>query len=311
MMRRALPLLLTMASGLALAGQASAATGFGLLPAAFTTAIALPVQPGCAGAGPATGQLAAGASPFSKASAILGGEPSQLERIMRQQASAPSAGLVPAPASPSGPVAGVAGCSGSAQFTFGQPAITRMAPGLALPRPARTVGPDDFLSSRRLPVSHTSFDAQWARVNGAALPGGLVRGLPLGSGNGGQLARIKAVNAWANGRIRYVEDRDLYRQADFWADARTTLRLRAGDCEDIAILKMQLLAAAGVPRDAMFLTIARDLARNADHALLVVRDGGTFWLLDNATNTLIDANAAIDYRPIMSFNQKGKWLHGY
>ncbi len=311
MKRRTLPLLLTMATGLALAGPASAATGFGLLPAAFATAISLPAQPACAVPGPAAGNLAAAASPFSKASAILGGEPSQLERIMHQQRSAASAGLAPAPASPSGAFAGSAGCSGSAQFTFSQPAIAGMAPGLALPRPARTVGPGDFLSSRRLPVSHTSFDAQWARVSHTALPGGLMQGLALVSGNGGQLARIEAVNAWANGRIRYVEDKDLYRKADFWADARTTLRLRAGDCEDIAILKMQLLAAAGVPRDAMFLTIARDLARNADHALLVVRDGGKFWLLDNATNTLVDANAAIDYRPIMSFNAAGKWLHGY
>lgn len=311
MKRRALPLLLTMASGLALPGEAAAATGFGLLPAAFATAISLPAQPACAVPGPAAGNLASAGSRFSKSAAILGGEPSQLERIMHQQGSAASAGLVPEPAAQSGIFAGSAGCSGSAQFAFNQPAIARMAPGLALPRPAQPVAPGDFLSSRRLPVSHTSFDAQWARVSQAALPGGLVQGLALVSGNGSQLPRIEAVNAWANGRIRYVEDKDLYHKADFWADAGTTLRLRAGDCEDIAILKMQLLAASGVPRDAMFLTIARDLARHADHALLVVRDGGKFWLLDNATNTLIDANAAIDYRPIMSFNQKGKWLHGY
>jgi predicted transglutaminase-like cysteine proteinase len=123
--------------------------------------------------------------------------------------------------------------------------------------------------------------------------------------------RIAAINAWTNGTVRYVEDRDLYGQADYWASARTTLKRRAGDCEDIAIAKMQLLAAMGVPRSDMYLTIARDLARNADHAMLVVRFEGEHLLLDNATDEVLDASGSYDYRPILSFNTAQKWLHGY
>ena len=52
----------------------------------------------------------------------------------------------------------------------------------------------------------------------------------------------------------------------------------------------------------MFLVIARDLARNADHAVLVVRQDGRHWLLDNATDRLLDASGSFDYRPIMSFS---------
>jgi hypothetical protein len=59
----------------------------------------------------------------------------------------------------------------------------------------------------------------------------------------------------------------------------------------------------------MYLTIARDLVRHADHALLVVRHAGRFYLLDDSTDELLDGNLANDYRPILSFGE-GKWLHG-
>jgi predicted transglutaminase-like cysteine proteinase len=61
----------------------------------------------------------------------------------------------------------------------------------------------------------------------------------------------------------------------------------------------------------MQLVIARDLVRGSDHAVLVVRSEGRNWLLDNATDTLLDASLSYDYRPIMSFSQGNKWIHGY
>lgn len=125
------------------------------------------------------------------------------------------------------------------------------------------------------------------------------------------MATLAAVNAWANARIRFVEDKVLYGKADYWANASTTLKRGAGDCEDIAIAKMQVLAALGLARDDMSLIIARDLVRKADHALLVVRMDGKNWVLDNSTNQLLDARSSYDYRPIMSFSSSGKWLHGY
>lgn len=124
-------------------------------------------------------------------------------------------------------------------------------------------------------------------------------------------SRIAAINGWVNNQITYTDDIKLYRQNDYWASSRETLRLRKGDCEDYAILKMDLLAAAGISRDRMSLVVARDLARNADHAVLVVQlEHGTV-VLDNATDALLDGRFAHDYRPIMSFASSGKWLHGY
>lgn len=245
--------------------------------------------------------LRADSSGSSKSAAILGGASSQLERISLQQAAQAgqtSLGLT----GKIEPAAGGVRCQQFARSWSNAPftgTVGRM--------PAN---PENFLGSARLPLRRTSFDAQWDRVRSAGLSSRALSSLAPRGGTPTR-AMLAAVNAWSNGHIRYEEDRDLYGQADYWATASTTLRRGAGDCEDIAIVKMQALAALGLPRSDMYLTIARDTVRNADHALLVVRLEGKYWLLDNATDTPLDAAMSYDYRPIMSFSTSGKWLHGY
>ncbi len=177
--------------------------------------------------------------------------------------------------------------------------------------PAIATSPDNFLASKRLSIRRTSFDKDWARVSGKGFSASSAARLVSVTRGAPGLAELAAVNGWANGRIRYVEDRQLYGKADYWASAGETLRRGAGDCEDIAIAKMQLLAALGVNRDAMYLTIARDTVRATDHAVLVVKMDGKAWLLDNATDRVLDASQAYDYRPIVSFSENNRWLHGY
>lgn len=269
--------------------------------------------------------LAAGG--YSKASAILGGSGSALDRIrMDQAAQAMPVTLLAGPADKPVGVSGVGLAPGAAplvtmpasSFALGADcsrfALPRMT-GVPFPpgRAALPGGADEFLQTRRLSVSRTAFDQQWARVSQQGLSAQALRREP---GLGGivpgsaSLETLATVNSWANRRIRFVEDAKLFRTADYWAPAPTTLRLGAGDCEDIAIAKMQALAAVGVPRSDMFLTIARDLARRADHALLVVRMDGRFWLLDNSTDRVLDAADSYDYQPVLSFSQDMKWLHG-
>lgn len=133
----------------------------------------------------------------------------------------------------------------------------------------------------------------------------------LASDNADPEAKLGAVNRWVNDRIAYTEDRELFGRADHWAGPRQTLALGKGDCEDYALLKMHLLAAAGIPRKDMYLTIARDLVRRSDHAVLVVRTDSGFLMLDNATDRVLDAGSAFDYRPVLSFSEDKSWLHGY
>lgn len=294
----------------AFAPQASAASLAGFVPASLMFGAQLPaVRPAPC---PAVLAAAPASQPvFSKTAALLGGAPSQLELIQRQQRQAAALAPVAVATAALVPAALAFNCQAA-----GAPALS-LAVAIAPPATGgspfaavRPAVPGEFLSSQRLSISRTAFDAQWDRVTRATLGGRKVQGLGL-SATAPLVERLKAVNAWANDHVRYAEDQALYGRADYWASPAETLRRGAGDCEDIAILKLQLLAAMGVPRDAMFLTIARDLARRADHAILVVRDGSRFWLLDNATNSLSDATQAQDYRPIFSFSKNGKWLHGY
>lgn len=173
--------------------------------------------------------------------------------------------------------------------------------------PSLIADPDNFLGSKRLPVSQTPYDRSWDRVKAISAPQALATKFRQHSG----LSLLRAVNRWANENIRFVDDLHQDGRSDFWSDASETYRRRQGDCEDIAILKMQILAGAGIPRDAMYLTIARDRIRGADHAMLIVKYGGQHLLLDNATNQLVDASSVAGYQPIMSFSGNKKWLHGY
>lgn len=265
------------------------------------TAMAATVQPCLALVAPAT--LAA-AKPVSKAAAILGGQGSALDAIRRQQGGFPGSPAAPALAR-----------AASADMTALAPAA-RMAP---LNRPcaqapsfasSRRLGPDDYLGSRRVAIGRTHFDADWRRVKAERV--GLARELQrMIGGAADRTATLGAVNRWVNREIAYVEDRELFRRGDYWAGAKRTLRLRQGDCEDIAIAKMQLLAAAGVPRADMVLTIARDPVRRADHAVLIVRSGGGYVMLDNTTDLLLDARQDNEYRPVLSLGESRSWLHGY
>lgn len=249
-------------------------------------------------------------SATSKASAILGGAPSALELMrMQQSASSDSARMAntttATAARPLEPALGKPlGTAGCASFRGGNSAdfIT------AIDR--KPSSPEDFLGSKRIGIGRTMFDRDWNRVrSGKVSRSQLTRAVGARRAEG--LDLIGQVNSWANRSIRYVEDRDLWGKADQWSTASTTLKMGKGDCEDIAIAKMQLLAAAGVQRKDMVLTIARDLVRNADHAVLIVRHEGRYLLLDNSTDQVLDASLSYDYRPVLSFSENRSWLHGY
>jgi predicted transglutaminase-like cysteine proteinase len=274
-----------------LTAPAPAFAGVGIpgIPAALLFAIHAPEPAPCRVPSPDGDSVQA-----AKAEALLGGAPSALAMILRQQEGAVSPAAAPT-------------VSETCQPTPDETVVAQAPPSTVLP--TSTSLPGEFLGSQRLAVSRTMFDTDWERVSRRSVTARQMKGLGLVAGDGE--ANLRAINTWVNGNVRYVEDRALYGRADYWATSRETLRRRAGDCEDLAILKYQMLAAIGIPREAMFLTIARDLARHADHAVLIVREGARFWLLDNSTDQLVDAATPQDYRPIFSYGTAGKWLHGY
>ncbi len=192
----------------------------------------------------------------------------------------------------------------------------RLAPdvssGFRAGSPRQAKAGTDFLDSHIVPIRRTGFDAQWQRVSARGAGQANVRSAVLSAGAGAsRRMQVAAVNRWVNARVRFAEDSVNYGRRDYWADAAETLRRRAGDCEDYAIAKMQILAAMGIARDDMFLTLARDNIRRADHAMLVVMLEGQPLVLDNGSDELLDGKIANDFRPVYSFSGDRRFLHGF
>jgi len=252
-------------------------------------------------------QPAAGAMQESKSVAILGGQRSKLEEMRDSQSAQQPYSQNEAPLS----TARLAGLQApQTNECVNEPANLKIVPtGADLTLPSNVV-----MGTMSLAIRHSPFDREWAAVNKTRTSRLTYRALSAtGARNSGdRTAQVAAVNRWVNRNIAFGEDRDVYGRADYWAPAAETLRRGVGDCEDFAIAKMELLSVLGIARDKMRLVVARDLVRNADHAVLVVTlaDGRTM-MLDNMTDRLLDARLPNDYRPIMSFSQNAKWVHGY
>lgn len=170
-----------------------------------------------------------------------------------------------------------------------------------------------ILGSMSIAIARTPFDRKWSVINAKR---GITKVARILTATGARnssdpTAQVAAINRWVNQTIEFGEDRDIYGRADYWATASETFKRGVGDCEDFAIAKMELLSALGISRDKMRLVVARDLVRNADHAVLVVTLANGAVMLDNMTDRLLDAQLPNDYRPIMSFSQNAKWVHGY
>lgn len=220
----------------------------------------------------------------AKSAAILGGAPSRLQLIsMVQGGIAAAEAATPAFQAPE------------------QPA-----------EPVSMSTPNIF-GSTALPVGRTPFDGRWRRVAASGVGGahGPWQALIRNASSADRDGQLDQVNQWVNARIAFAEDAREYGIGDHWATASQSLRRGRGDCEDYAIAKMQLLRTLGFRSDDLYVVVVRDLARRADHALLVVRINGRFAVLDNGTDRVLDASSIRDYRPIMSYNGEKAWIHGY
>jgi len=113
------------------------------------------------------------------------------------------------------------------------------------------------------------------------------------------------INSAVNRRIEYRTDMQLHGTKDVWSLPAETLARGAGDCEDFAILKMGLLADAGVPLKQMSVTIVRDTRRNLYHAVLILDTGAKKLVLDNVTEDIRPDTSIDDYMPLFALNADG------
>lgn len=230
---------------------------------------------------------------YSKSDAIIGA-PSQLAAIMAAQAS--GAAIQVAAAFP-------------AQFLIRRPVFFTAPAAEPTDFRASPTRPDIF-NSIAMPIAHSPLDGRWQRVASAAVHG-RAASYAAALRTRDELGRLEAVNSFVNARVAFTNDIRQFGVADRWSNANETLARGRGDCEDYALAKLAMLRRAGIADRDLYFVVLKDVARRADHAVLVVRSGGRFLVLDNGTDRLVDSAALRDYRPVLTFTQGQRFTHGY
>jgi predicted transglutaminase-like cysteine proteinase len=177
-----------------------------------------------------------------------------------------------------------------------------------LPGPSTARSAPDLFGFTTLKLGRTLYDRVWREAAWSALPVAdpqldafvaRLKDLPM-------RGRVEEANAWINARVSYAPDRFVANH--HWGNLAKVLSEGRGEREDIAIAKLQLLAAAGVPRSDMYLVLVQDWWRVAEDYLLVVRDGDQVYVLDSKQDAFEDASQTSRYVPLLAFSADGGWL---
>ncbi len=127
---------------------------------------------------------------------------------------------------------------------------------------------------------------------------------------------IREVNQFFNQKLRYVEDVDLWRQADYWATPLESMAKGAGDCEDFALAKYFTLRELGVaPQKLRMIYVRARIGGPASsitqaHMVLAYYAAPTAepLVLDNLISSIKPASQRSDLQPVFSFNAEGIWV---
>ena len=195
-----------------------------------------------------------------------------------------------------------------------RPALVVHTSGLPLKkssRPLRLNGPasPDVFGTVALNAGVTFYDARFRRVATTDSRDPLVTSLAASVAGLDPVSKLRLVQQTVSNRIRWQHDLDNMGVADFWANAGETLRRGTGDSEDIAIVKMQVLKAAGYNPKDLYISIGRHNVRGA-HTVLLARAPGSFYVLDDTNHDLMTPAQHGRFTPVMTLGQGASWVHG-
>lgn len=176
---------------------------------------------------------------------------------------------------------------------------------MVLDRPA---SPDVF-GTVALNAGVTFYDARFRRVASTDARDPIVTSLAAAVAGLDPVAKLRMVQQEVNRRVRWMHDLDNMGVGDFWANAGETLRRGTGDSEDIAIVKMQVLKAAGFSPKDLYLSIGRHNVRGA-HVVLLARTTGGFFVLDDLNQDIMTPAQHGRFTPVMTLGQGSSWVHG-
>lgn len=178
-------------------------------------------------------------------------------------------------------------------------------------RPGAAIAPvrPDVFGTAAIGAGVTFYDARFRRVSLADRDHPEILKLAEGLHGLAPEQKVAAAQAAVLKRVRWTHDLDNMRVADFWSNAAETLERGTGDSEDIAIVVMQVLKAAGYdPRD-LYISIGRH-RRAGTHVVLLARAPSGFLMVDDRVGQPVPATAAAQFTPVMTIGYGKSWLHG-
>jgi predicted transglutaminase-like cysteine proteinase len=196
-----------------------------------------------------------------------------------------------------------------------------IAPRLETTAPIRRSAPNyNVFKSVVVPVGKLPAFSQWSKVRpSAGTASDFCAGAFCDSKVGRKLAAVaeqarglsqvealKLVNREVNRTIAYRSDK-----ADIWQTLAQSAARGAGDCEDFAIAKMELLAELGFAPEQLQFIVLKDTRRQLYHAVLAVHVDGKRYILDNLSNTAASDDIFRTYKPIASFVGAKTYVHGF
>ena len=194
-------------------------------------------------------------------------------------------------------------------------AISLAAPAAAdtvvVPEPQRarlSVSPDVF-GTAAVGAGVTFYDARFRRVARTDRTHPLVREVAETLRGLNPEQQLSEAHRQVRQKVRWAHDLDTMRVADLWANAGETLERGAGDSEDIAIVTMQVLKAAGWnPRD-LYISIGRE-KKVGTHIVLLARAPSGFYVLDDRANRAMTPREHARFTPILTLSEGKSWIHG-
>ena len=121
--------------------------------------------------------------------------------------------------------------------------------------------------------------------------------------------QLAEVHSLVRQHVRWAHDLDTMRVADLWANAGETLERGAGDSEDIAAVKMQILKAAGWNQRDLYMSIGRERGVGA-HVVLLARAPSGFYVLDDRASRPLPPAQHAKFTPVLTLGEGKSWVHG-
>lgn len=178
-------------------------------------------------------------------------------------------------------------------------------------RPQAAIAPvsPDVFGTATIGAGVTFYDARFRRVSEADRKNPAVLEIAEALRGLEPAEQLAAVQSEVLRRIKWSHDLDNMHVADFWSNAGETLQRGTGDSEDIAIVEMQALKAAGFASRDLYISIGRQKQVGA-HIVLLARTPQGFMMLDDRTGHPVMAQENRLFTPVLTIGEGKSWVHG-